>query len=82
MKRWIEQSSIPHILFFIGVAGFTGGIFVRSFFDVGYAGAGLCVLTGIALGVIFWRAGVLTERARADSFCFFSYRFCAWERAI
>ena len=82
MKRWIEQSSIPHILFFIGVAGFTGGIFVRSFFDVGYAGAGLCVLTGIALGVIFG-ARAFSQNARARRFfLLFSYRFCAWERAI
>lgn len=49
MTRWIERTSTPHALFFTGVAGFTGGIFLRSFFDVGLSGAGLVALIGVAL---------------------------------
>ena len=52
MKRWIEGTSTSHLLFFAVVAGFTSGIFARSFIDIGYAGAGLFALIGIALFIV------------------------------
>ncbi len=52
MKRWIEGVSTSHLLFFTVVAGFTSGIFIRSFFDIGYAGAGLSALIGITLFIV------------------------------
>jgi len=52
MKRWIERISTPHLLFFTIAFGFTGGIFIHSFFDVGYTEAGFLLLLATGLFVV------------------------------
>lgn len=76
MMRWIERASTLHILFFTGVAGFTSGIFVRSFIDIGYAGVGLVVLIGCALLAVGMRVDVSSKHPRARKmFAFFLIAF-------